>query len=212
MLLSVSSAMVVSPSCACAFCASTRAFSWAIRSSEAWPGAWWSSLAKLPSIVDIYVSPQPFDLSHSLSQTRWATFSASGKGISHVSGPAKRDGIIELFKVKCRAQIEWWCKMRCTRCWYFVSTCLASLDARALAGWRTGESGSRGCLNVGLRMNSRGHLSGGLWMIGGQETTSARARQTSHISHQRNASQIPRTEGACTSIAAIKSTNTKIAY
>jgi hypothetical protein len=71
-----------------------------------------------------------------------------------------------------------------------------------------GESGSCGFLPESLpERTPAAAIFLGLWMIGRQETTSARADEPYiNTPHQRNASQISRTESACTSIAAIQIT------
>jgi hypothetical protein len=117
--------------------------------------------------------------------------------------------MIVLCEVKCRGCNEWWCLMRCARCWYFVSTCLPSLDQpRAGLGWRKRKS--RFLPESWPERTPAAAIFLGLWMIGRQETTSARAdRPYINTSHQRNASQIPRTESACKSIAAIQIINSK---
>lgn len=81
-----------------------------------------------------------------------------------------------------------------------------SLDqARAGAGWRNRKS--RFLPESWPERTPAAAIFLGLWMIGRPETTSARAdRPYITTSHQRNASQISRTESACTSIAAIQIT------
>ena len=78
----------------------------------------------------------------------------------------------------------------------------------ARAGWLAEAEVAVFCLNVGLRIRELPRAS--FWDFGWSGDKRRRVRrQTSHISHQRNASQIPRTEGACKSIAAIGSSTWK---